>query len=128
MVTGGARGLGLQMATALAGQGADIALLDVLPQVADSATTLGKQAGVRTASAHCDVTDPESVAAAYAAVGDALGVPAVLVNAAGITIWSDSADTPASEWRKVIDVNLTGTFLVLPGLRPGGVRRRQAGA
>src|SRR6478735_10072016 len=103
VVTGGARGLGLQMATALAGQGVDVALLDVLPQVADSAATLGKQTGVRTASAHCDVTDAESVAAAYAVVGDALGVPAVLVNAAGITSWSDSVDTTAVDWRRVID-------------------------
>ena len=111
VVTGGARGLGLQMATALAGQGVDVALLDVLPQVADSAATLGKQTGVRTASAHCDVTDAESVAAAYAVVRDALGVPAVLVNAAGITSWSDSVDTTAVDWRRVIDINLTGTFL-----------------
>ena len=111
VVTGGARGLGLQMATALAGQGADVALLDVLPQVADSAVALSAEAGVRTTSAHCDVTDAESVAAAYGAVGEALGVPAVLVNAAGVTIWSDSADTTAAEWRKVIDINLTGTFL-----------------
>ncbi len=111
VVTGGARGLGLRMATALAGQGCDVALFDVLPAVADSASALAGSAGVRAVGVHCDVTDAASIEQAYAEAVGALGVPAILVNAAGITTWSDSLDTTPEQWRRVIDINLTGTFL-----------------
>jgi NAD(P)-dependent dehydrogenase (short-subunit alcohol dehydrogenase family) len=111
MVTGGARGLGLQMATALASHGVSVALLDLLPQVTESATTLAAAQGVRAIGVVTDVTDEESLRAATAAVVEQLGTPSILINAAGITIWGESVDVTAAEWRKVIDVNLTGTFL-----------------
>ena len=111
MVTGGARGLGYQMATALARYGVDIALLDLLPEVGESAQRLASAAGVRAIGLTADVTDEASLAAATAAVVEELGTPSILVNSAGVTVWGESAEVPAAEWRKVIDINLTGTFL-----------------
>lgn len=111
IVTGGGRGLGLQMAAALAKHGVDIALFDLLPEVADSAAGLASANGVRAIGVHADVTDQDSLAAAVAQVGQELGTPSILVNAAGIASWGDSLDVEAKTWRKVLDVNLTGTFL-----------------
>jgi sorbose reductase len=110
VVTGGARGIGYSLASALARQNVHVALLDLLPEVSDSADRLAREHGVRTASAVVDVTDAASVDAAFAKVHDALGVADILITAAGITIWGDSAEVEPATWRKVIDVNLTGTF------------------
>ncbi len=107
VITGGARGLGFQMAKALAAQGVRIGLLDLLSDVVGSA---GQLAGTDAVGVTCDVTDPESVASAMAAVGERLGVPAILVNAAGISLWGESTEVSPELWRKVIDVNLSGTF------------------
>lgn len=110
VVTGGARGLGYSIAEALAGQGCAIALLDVLPEVTASAERLSAEHGITSIGAHADVTDPESLAAAFATVGEKLGVPQILVTAAGITVWNDSTEISAAEWRRVMGVNLDGTF------------------
>ena len=116
VVTGGARGLGLAMARALARQGVRPALLDLLPEVAESATTLQGETGVSSVGITVDVTDEQSVAAAFAEVERTLGSPSILVNAAGITVWEDSIDAPRESWQRVIDVNLTGTFLCCQAL------------
>lgn len=111
VVTGGARGLGYQMATALAAHGAQVSLLDLLPAVTDSAVRLAEQSGVKAIGTVTDVTDADSLADAIARTVTELGTPAILINAAGITLWGDSIDVSAADWRAVIDVNLTGTFL-----------------
>jgi NAD(P)-dependent dehydrogenase (short-subunit alcohol dehydrogenase family) len=116
VVTGGARGLGLTMARALARWGVRPALLDVLPEVADSAATLQAETGIASIGLTTDVTDEQSVAAAFAEVERALGSPSILVNAAGITVWEDSIDAPLASWQRVIDINLTGTFLCCQAL------------
>lgn len=110
VVTGGARGIGYSLASALARQGVTVALLDLLPDVAESARRLSEETGVPTASAVVDVTDPASVNEAFASVRAALGTADILVTAAGITIWGDSADLDPMTWSKVIDINLNGTF------------------
>jgi sorbose reductase len=109
-VTGGARGLGFSVAEAFAQQGCAVALFDILPDVDASSERIAAEYGVATYSARMDVTDPASVSAGFSGAADALGVPQILLTAAGITIWNDSVDVPAEEWRKVMAVNLDGTF------------------
>jgi NAD(P)-dependent dehydrogenase (short-subunit alcohol dehydrogenase family) len=116
VVTGGARGLGNSMARALARQGVDVGLVDLLDQVHESAEQLAADHGVRSVGAIADVTSAEDVAAAFARIAGELGTPSLLVNAAGITIWGDSLEVEAGTWRKVIDINLTGTFLCCQAL------------
>lgn len=111
VVTGGARGLGLSMAGALAREGVHVALFDLLEQVEDSAAQLGTRAGVPTLGRRTDVTSDADVAAGFAAVTEALGTPTLLVNAAGITLWGDALEISRAVWQQVLDVNLTGTFL-----------------
>ena len=110
VVTGGARGIGLAVARALAADGAKIALLDVLGNVADAAEQLADEYGVESLGQQLDVTDQDATVAAFAAVSRRLGVPQVLLTAAGIEINDDSVNVTADQWRKVIDVNLSGTF------------------
>jgi len=110
VVTGGARGIGYSLASALARQGVSVGLLDLLPDVAQSAERLASETGARTTSAVVDVTDPQSVERAFESARAALGTPDLLITAAGITIWGDSADVEPNVWAKVIDVNLSGTF------------------
>lgn len=110
VVTGGARGIGHAVARALAAEGANVALLDLLDGVEDAARRIADDYGVATLGLRLDVTDQDATAAAFATIGSELGVPQVLLTAAGIEINGNSIDVTAQEWRKVIDVNLTGTF------------------
>lgn len=110
VVTGGARGIGLTVARALAADGADVALLDLLDTVPDAAAAIADEFGVRTVGLRLDVTDQAATDAAFEQVAAELSVPQVLLTAAGIEINGDSVDVTAEQWRKVIDVNLTGTF------------------
>jgi len=110
VVTGGARGLGYSLASALARQGASVALLDLLPEVEASAARLAEETGVPTAWATVDVTDAGSVDTAFADARAALGTADILLTAAGITIWGDAADVEPAAWSRVIDINLSGTF------------------
>jgi NAD(P)-dependent dehydrogenase (short-subunit alcohol dehydrogenase family) len=110
VITGGARGIGLTLARSLAADGAKIALLDLLDNVANAAEQIADEYGVESLGQQLDVTDRAATIAAFNAVDKRLGVPQVLVTAAGIEINNDSVNVTADEWRKVIDVNLTGTF------------------
>lgn len=110
VITGGGRGLGHSLAGALAKDGAAVGLLDVLPDVEQTAATLGDALGVPAFGVPTDVRDPEAVEAAFAAVTQTLGTPDVLVTAAGITSWGASIDVSPEDWKRVVDINLTGTF------------------
>ncbi|MFC4222909.1 SDR family oxidoreductase [Lysinibacter cavernae] len=110
VVTGGARGLGYSIASALARRGVDVGLLDLLPTVSESAESLAGDLGVRAAGRVVDVTDADAVEAAFADLEAELGQPTLLVTAAGITIWGASETVEPAVWQKVIDVNLSGTF------------------
>ena len=116
VVTGGARGLGLSMASALARQGVHVGLLDRLDLVRESSAALAQEHGVNSTGVTADVTAADEVAAAFAHVRAELGSPSLLINAAGITVWEDSLDVTPESWRRVIDINLTGTFLCCQAL------------
>lgn len=110
VITGGARGLGFSLASALAARGSAVALLDILPEVAESAERISAEHGVDAIGLSVDVTDQAAVAAAFAEASTRIGVPRILITAAGITIWNDSVNVSEAEWRKVMSVNLDGTF------------------
>ena len=116
VITGGARGLGLTMAQALARWGTKIALLDVLAEVKDSAESIQRELGVKSVGVVADVTDDVSIGAAFGEVSSTLGAPSILINAAGITVWEDSIDVSKESWQRVIDINLTGAFLCCQAL------------
>jgi NAD(P)-dependent dehydrogenase (short-subunit alcohol dehydrogenase family) len=112
IVTGGATGIGRQMAGALADLGASLVLCGRNEErCADVAEELSAVYGRRCLGLRCDVTDPDEVEAMAAATMGAYGRIDILVNNAG-TAWGGPAETtPLRGWQKVVDVNLTGVFL-----------------
>ncbi|MEV8336908.1 SDR family oxidoreductase [Leucobacter sp. NPDC077196] len=112
VVTGGGRGLGYSLAEALASQGVNVALLDVLPDVSDTADSLAQRFGVRAIGIRTDVTDPEQIEAAFDRIADALGTPQVLLTAAGITLLEAAVDIDPVAWRRLQAINVDGTFFV----------------
>lgn len=112
IVTGGARGLGYAMASALAAEGARIALLDRLDTVAAAAQQLQTATGVDVIGVVTDITDEASVDEALAQVQAAFGVPDILVNSAGMTLGTPAIETSVGDWERLFAVNVTGTFLV----------------
>ncbi|ASY31712.1 SDR family NAD(P)-dependent oxidoreductase [Streptomyces sp. CLI2509] len=110
-VTGGASGIGLAAARALAARGAEVAVLDLKPDGIPAPLT-----GLR-----CDVTDATSVRGAFTALRERYGHLDVLVNNAGIGAQGTVADNDEDEWHHVLDVNVVGiarvTAAALPLLR-----------
>ncbi len=112
VVTGGGKGIGKACCLRFAEEGAQVAVLDVGVQDArDTAARCEELSGRPALALHCDVTDKESVGAAFAAVVKALGRIDTLVASAGIYSSQPLPDVPLSEWQRVIDVDLTGVFL-----------------
>ncbi len=112
LVTGGASGIGRAVADRLQDAGATVCVLDVAVD------------GVPGAAVRADVSDPAQVNEAVAEAERLLGRIDVLVNAAGVA--GDSvrtADTSDEEWRRVLGVNLDGTFHVCRAVVPGMVAR-----
>jgi NAD(P)-dependent dehydrogenase (short-subunit alcohol dehydrogenase family) len=119
IVTGAARGLGAAIAGRLARDGADVVLLDVSADVTATAQRLagdvgaGLHAGGAAVGLVADVSDEIASAAAVDRAVHALGGVDVLVNNAGIGgPDTDVTGTSLAEFRRVLDVNLTGTFLM----------------
>jgi 3-oxoacyl-[acyl-carrier protein] reductase len=112
VVTGASRGIGRAIALRLAEAGADIALWardgDALAHVAAEVTAHG----VRALPAVCDVADPAAVHAAATEVRRALAPVTVVVNNAGAVLRKPTAEITDAEWRRVIAINLDGTFHV----------------
>jgi 3-oxoacyl-[acyl-carrier protein] reductase len=116
IVTGAARGIGLAIASRLARDGYKTVLLDRNPAVAQAASVL-QQAGHAVRSLQIDIADEAAVLALPQALADWWPLLAILVNNAGISPKHDGKkreviDMPLEEWRRVLDVNLTGTFLM----------------
>jgi len=118
LITGGSRGLGAAMATALAASGAAVALVarDVarLQQVKAAITAAGGRAETFTA----DVTRETEVAALSEAVKDAMGPVDILINNAGTNLRKKLTDFTLAEFRSVVDSSLISTFLMSRAVLP----------
>ena len=119
IVTGAARGLGAAIAGRLARDGADVVLLDVSADVTATAERLGSTGDAKARQGQvalglvADVSDERACAAAVDRAVSAIGGVDVLVNNAGIGgPDTDVTGTSLTEFRRVLDVNLTGTFLM----------------
>jgi len=118
VVTGAARGIGLAVARALSASGAHVVGWDLSPLPGDHDIDL----------VEADVSDADAVARALVATIDRAGQPDILVNNAGYagpTVPLDAYDI--AEWRRIVEVNLLGTFhacrSVVPGMRAAGFGR-----
>jgi len=111
LVTGGSIGLGRQVAQALAEMGADIVLCARKRERCEQAAQELEALGVHALALACDVTDAEQIHAAVDATTTRFDRIDVLVNNAGISWGAPLEDMRLADWHKVIETNLTGTFL-----------------
>jgi NAD(P)-dependent dehydrogenase (short-subunit alcohol dehydrogenase family) len=111
IVTGSGGGIGRATALRLGGEGAVIVCADIDGSAAQVTVDELIAAGGRGAAVVCDVTDEVSAAAAIAAA-ESLGGLDVLVNIAGVGSFRPTGELPLAEWRRTIEVNLTGTFIM----------------
>src|SRR3989440_2905319 len=112
LITGGSRGLGLEIAQAFGAAGATVVITARREQWLNEAEQLLKSQGVSVHAMICDVADAASVEQAVQQTLTACSKIDILVNNAGLT-WGAPAETmPLERWKQVIDANITGTFLM----------------
>ncbi len=111
IVTGGAAGLGLQMAEALAEMGANIVLCARKKDRCEQAAKDLAELGVKTLALGCDVRNPASIREVVDRSAAEFGQIDILINNAGVSWGAPVEDMPLEAWNKVIETNLTGTFL-----------------
>jgi 3alpha(or 20beta)-hydroxysteroid dehydrogenase len=124
IVTGGARGMGASHARGFIAEGANVVIADVVDQEGRS---LVDELGGRAIFSRLDVTSEADWAATVTAAENAFGPVSVLVNNAGIVHVARIADTEPADWSRVIDINLTGTYLGIRALAPA-MRKAGGGA
>ncbi len=119
VVTGGARGIGAATARLLASEGAHVLVADVLE---DAGVALASDLGPHVAYRHLDVTKDHDWSAAIAAAEAMFGSVNALFNNAGILGLGTVTDCTPDEFRRIVDVNLTGAFLGMRAAAPALAR------
>ncbi|UGT60546.1 glucose 1-dehydrogenase [Nocardia asteroides] len=121
LISGGARGMGAAHARLLVAEGAQVVIGDILD---DEGKALAEEIGAGARYVHLDVTQPEEWDAAVAVAVQEFGSLTVLVNNAGIVNGAPIHKFDLEQWRRILDVNLTGTFLglraVVPAMKKAG--------
>lgn len=110
LVTGGAQGIGLASAEALAEDGFRLVLADIN---ADGVTAAADELGNGTVGLACDMGDPAAVHGLFDQIETDIGPVSALVNNAGVAMPGDFLDYSLDDFQTVIGINLTGTFLAI---------------
>ena len=118
VVTGASKGLGEAIALALAGAGARLALVARDAGQLEHAAAALREGGAVAEPFAADVRDESQVAALAAAVEARFGGVHILVNSAGVNVRKNLTDFTLEEWRRVVDTNLTGVFLMCRAFLP----------
>jgi NAD(P)-dependent dehydrogenase (short-subunit alcohol dehydrogenase family) len=118
VVTGAASGIGRATAVRMAGEGYEVAMMDL-----DAAGLAGTQARIRDVGGKArpfevDLCDPLAVGSATREIAVTVGAPEVLVNVAGIGVAATVLETSDEDWSRVLAVNLTGPFLTTRATLP----------
>lgn len=107
LVTGGAQGIGYASAESLLEDGAKIILADINE---DAVMAAAEKLGQGTVAMVCDMGDTAQIDAMFDAIAKDHGPLSILVNNAGVAMPNDMFETSIDDFKKVIDINLTGTF------------------
>lgn len=111
LITGGASGIGRSAALAFARAGANVAIVDINPELGEVTAQQLRELGVKSHYIHCDISDKAQVQAMVARVVDEFGRLDIAVNSAGIGLSGPDEACSLEDWQRVIDINLTGTWL-----------------
>lgn len=113
LITGGGSGLGRSIAEAFAEYGADVAVCSrKVENCQETAEWIGETYGVKAKAYPCDVSSEEQITATVDLVLQDFGKIDILVNNSGATWGEFAEDMPLAAWQKVLNVNVTGTFLM----------------
>jgi NAD(P)-dependent dehydrogenase (short-subunit alcohol dehydrogenase family) len=117
LVTGAARGIGLAVAKRFLAEGWRVALLDIEGQLLRDAVA-GLASPDSTMALSCDVSDATAVTGALAEIERRFGRLDALVNNAGIAVFAPLLETSDDDWKRVLEVNLTGPFFCTKAAAP----------
>jgi 2-hydroxycyclohexanecarboxyl-CoA dehydrogenase len=123
LVTGGARGIGAAIVSALAAGGHAVAIGDLREAEAEALAEETRAGGGRAVAVALDVTDAASVRAAVEATGSELGPPDVLVNNAGWDQLRPFLETDEEFWDRILEINLKGCLRVTQAVLPAMIER-----
>ncbi|MBN8201108.1 MULTISPECIES: SDR family oxidoreductase [Bacillaceae] len=112
LITGGGRGLGAQIAEGFAEAGANIILCSRKVEACQETADRLAKLGVKTLALSCDISKPEDVHKVIEETVKEFGSIDILVNNSGATWGAPAEEMPLDAWQKVINVNVTGTFLM----------------
>src|SRR3546814_19838985 len=130
VVTGGSRGIGAEIVSALVREGARVASLDVLDDLGNKVAEAANEAGPgRATYLHCDISSRTGVDTAFERGARAMGGIDGLVNAAGIESHIDPQDITDDDWDVIMAIKDTGEFLTNTNRKGvgGGKRGRRPG-
>jgi NAD(P)-dependent dehydrogenase (short-subunit alcohol dehydrogenase family) len=117
LVTGAARGIGLATAKRFLAEGFRVVLLDIEGELLQGAVAAMANPD-NTLALHCDVSDAKGVHAAIDAINKRFGRLDALINNAGIAVFAPIMETSDADWRRIMEVNLTGPFLCTKAAAP----------
>ena len=123
LITGASYGIGFAIAKAYARQGAKIVFNDINEELVNKGLASYAEAGIDVKGYICDVTDEEQVKALITKIEEEVGTIDILVNNAGIIRRIPMCEMDASEFRKVIDVDLNAPFIVSKAVIPGMIKK-----
>ena len=112
LITGAARGIGAETARLFAVEGARVFLLDRDHSILERSVALIKDQGGSARGLVCNITEEEAVTQTVEEIIAKEGRIDILINNAGITRDKSALKMSAEQWRDVVEVNLTGTFLM----------------
>ena len=121
LVTGSTSGIGLGIAHALAGEGADIMMngFAEASEIEALQSEIRQKFAVKVGFAPGDISKPDQAAAMVAQAQSEMGGVDILVNNAGVQFVADIVDFPDSQWDRVIAINLSGAFYMMKAAIPG---------
>jgi len=111
VITGGSVGLGEQACDALAEAGASVVVAARNLERCERTAERLRSIGAKAIAVKCDVSEPNDIDAMVESALKEFGRIDILINSAGITWGAPAVDYPLEKWQKVMDVNVTGTFL-----------------
>jgi len=124
LVTGGTHGIGMALATGLAEAGATIIVNDMFPDKLETAKEEYAKIGINIHTYVLNVTDEDAVESTIPVIEEEVGPIDILVNNAGIIKRIPILEMKADEFRQVLDVNLTGQFIMAKAVARGMVARK----
>jgi len=125
LVTGASYGIGFAIASAYASAGAKIIFNDVTEELVQRGLESYKSEGIEAKGYVCDVTDEDGVMSFIEKVESEVAPIDILVNNAGIIKRMPMHEMSAADFRRVIDIDLVGPFIMAKAVLPGMMKRRQ---